>query len=225
MMRLGVPAREMRSDGRTLFRVALIGLAVAGASMALLEWRIARSDRPGGSEVNAPEAEKALPQQIDVPRASLAPLESRTGARGPYFGPTHERYDEKDTKDPAPGPNESAKAQAERALVDLERSGSPSGAWTSNAWQILERWRAAAPQHVDLSEFRCFGSGCSVTATYGDIQTFNAERLRPQADGELAPWQGARFQSGPIRTSSGSVESIWILYRPIKELPAHEEKP
>lgn len=109
---------------------------------------------------------------------------------------------------------ESNEVMTNRRLEELQKSGDASGSWTSHAWSVISDWKREAKQPVTFDGFRCFSLGCSARATYPSASAFSQANRDLEAS---TAWTGARYHSGPIADEGGTVEAVWILYRPPSE--------
>jgi hypothetical protein len=107
---------------------------------------------------------------------------------------------------------ESARKRVGTLLQQLEASGPAAGGWTSTVFGVFEKWKASSPSpdKIDLSEFRCFRSGCTATTT-GDAGAMAAPNADPEEMHRL-DWNGPWFRSGPMQ-DSGRTKFVWIVYR------------
>jgi hypothetical protein len=106
-----------------------------------------------------------------------------------------------------------ARTEAERNLKKLEQSGPASSLLNTRASGTVESWKELAGlKGVEFSDVRCFKDGCTVTSLHHD------SIAAATAGGELVQsnrfilWPGNKFRSGPLETSSGQVQFVWILY-------------
>jgi hypothetical protein len=67
---------------------------------------------------------------------------------------------------------------------------------------------------TEFSDFRCFGAGCTVTATSKDAHSAEAAAAALVHSEHFMLWPGPRFRSGPIDTPSGRVQTIIVFYKP-----------
>ena len=227
MVPLVVP-KAPGTRSRWLVSGTFIVAALAVAAMMGLVWRFSRQHSTTESQApsdNGDQALRPIDIQSHVPTVStFARIPDQKRKIGsPELKATENERDQNGTRAAHPSQPEPPEATANRELLALQGSGAPSGAWTSSAWQSLEKMKTSSSEHVELSDFRCFGRGCSVKGTYGSIEGFN--RAATRGDSDIEAWQGPTFRSGPIKASSGSVDVVWILYRPLKKTPEQEEKP
>lgn len=110
--------------------------------------------------------------------------------------------------------SQAAKARATKAIKELVQSGPPSPVLTSDALKIVESFKRL-PELVDaeLSEFRCFGDGCTVTATSKETGAAAKAAEAIMRSEQFLSWPGPKFRSGPIEAPSGQIQTVVILYR------------
>ncbi|HEY7371286.1 MAG TPA: hypothetical protein VIF57_03840 [Polyangia bacterium] len=99
-------------------------------------------------------------------------------------------------------------------LSALEKSGPASSTLTSNALNHVEALkRLPALVGADFNDFSCFANGCAVTVTSKDAAAADAAGSAIIRSEDFLLWKGPKLRSGPMRSPSGQVQTIVILYR------------
>jgi hypothetical protein len=125
---------------------------------------------------------------------------------------------------PAPGEPPPTPAMQRRDLVErLTATGATTAAWTRDAATLIDRWREAAPTDaagVTFTLAQCFAGGCLVTASYPDMQHFDAvNRTFPDSEA-FRGWNGGKYRTPPEQRPDGRWEADWLFLPP--DDPIHE---
>jgi len=115
---------------------------------------------------------------------------------------------------PPPPPMNTAEQSAAEVLSELQRSGSTAGAWTSKIEGAFRTWRESPGPggKVDVTDFRCFKKGCTVTSVHPDMQSLEKASSDFLRSPEYMEVNLPGFRSGPIQLPSGNFKVIWVLY-------------
>lgn len=115
------------------------------------------------------------------------------------------------------GEHASPQARYDAMRGALERSGPTQEAWSRQASEVFDAWRAALGESdaaTSPDTLRCFVAGCQIDVTFASSASYERARSAFRSMGEDGAPHGGRVQTPGLPSADGTVHVTWMMLRP-----------